>query len=185
MRKVDVITLLDISALTSNERDTTKGWWTWLSQDSSDNQIRLTREFNLVLSSTLAVALVFLFVSAVFGDALVDIIDDQDQKTNVRVPVWERNTLPYQTEGDFSIALELGPYEILPTENEWNSTHHFVEYTLPIEEGGAAPDDAVISLAVWRPNVPEGRLSEVCFASENPLAQRLAKYPNRWPGSSC
>ena len=116
----------------------------------------MTREFNLVISSTIAVALVFLFVSAVYGEALVEIMEEQDQQSGVRVPVWERNTLPYQADGDFSVALEIGPYEMLATDNEWNSTHHFVEYALPIEEGGAAPDDAVISLAVWRPNVPEG-----------------------------
>lgn len=113
-------------------------------------------EFNIVLSSTVAVSLVFLFVSAVFGSSVVDMLEDEEQSNTVRVPVWERNTLPYETDGDFGVALEVGPYEILPTENEWNSTHYFVEYTLPIEEGGAAPDDAVISLAVWRPNVPEG-----------------------------
>ena len=75
-----------------------------------------------------------------------------------RVPVWERSThCRMKPEGDFGIALEVGPYEVLGTENEWNSTHHFVEYTAcQSSEGGAAPDDAVISLAVWRPNVPEG-----------------------------
>lgn len=116
-----------------------------------------SREFNLVLGSTIAVSLVFLFVSAVFGEAVMDLVVDEEGSSNpYRVPVWERSTLPYETEGDFGIALEVGPYEILATENEWNSTHHFVEYSLPISEGGAAPDDAVISLAVWRPNVPEG-----------------------------
>ena len=111
-----------------------------------------SREFNLVLGSTIAVSLVFLFVSAVFGEAVMDLAVDEEGSSNpYRVPVWERSTLPYETEGDFGIALEVGPYEILATENEWNSTHHFVEYSLPISEGGAAPDNAVISLAVWRP----------------------------------
>ena len=81
-------------------------------------------------------------------------VDDADT-SEVRVPVWERHKLPYMTSGDYGVALEVGPYELLPTENAWNSTHHFVEYTLPIEEGGAAPN-GLISLAVWRPNVPEG-----------------------------
>ena len=108
----------------------------------------MTREFNLVLTSTLAVALVFLFVSAVYGSAVIEIIDGEEQQSGFRVPVWERNTLPYQTDGDFSVALEVGPYLPLATDNEWNSTHHFVEYSLPIDEGGAAPDGAVISLAV-------------------------------------
>ena len=33
--------------------------------------------------------------------------------------------------------------------------HHFVEYELPLEEGGAAPN-GLISLAVWRPDVEDG-----------------------------
>jgi len=120
-----------------------------------DSQHHTAREFNIVLGATMAVSLVFLFLSAVFGEALVDLLVDDDESSDVRVPVWERSTLPYKTDGEFGVALEVGPYEILPTENEWNSTHHFVEYTLPIEEGGAAPN-GLISLAVWRPNVPEG-----------------------------
>ena len=115
----------------------------------------VTREFNLVFGATLAVSLTFLFVSAVFGDAFVNLVVDNERENDVRVPVWERYKLPYQTNGDFGVALEVGPYDLLPTENEWNSTHHFVEYTLPLEEGGAAPN-GLISLAVWRPNVPEG-----------------------------
>ena len=50
--------------------------------------------------------------------------------------------------------MEFGPYELLETENEWDLTC-IVEYELPLEEGGAAPN-GLISLAYWRPNVPEG-----------------------------
>jgi predicted acyl esterase len=120
------------------------------------NRTRTSREFNLVFASTVAVALVFLFMSALFGEAVMDLVAENEDSAGVRIPVWERSSQPYQTDGEFGVALEIGPYELLATDNEWNSTHHFVEYTLPIEEGGAAPDDAVISLAVWRPNVPEG-----------------------------
>ena len=185
-------------ALTSNERDTRKGWWTRLSQDAEVipdaiilsqpvGQNRMTREFNLVFGSTLAVALVFLFVSAVFGSAIMDVIVDDDQQSGLRVPVWERYTLPYETDGEFSVALEVGPYEPLPTDNEWNSTHHFVQYSLPIEEGGAAPDGAVISLAVWRPNVPEGVTVPV-IAEFGPYFQEASvetpsiEVPGTWLG---
>ena len=156
-----------IVALTSNEGDTREGWWTEVSQDSKAipdsiiisqpvGQTRMTQEFNLVLGSTIAVALAFLFLSAFSQNVVVGLMNDEDQQSGLRVPVWERYTLPYETDGEFSIALEVGPYLPLATDNEWNSTHHFVQYSLPIEEGGAAPDGAVISLAVWRPNVPEG-----------------------------
>ena len=94
---------------------------------------RMSREFNLVLGSTIAVALVFLFISAVFGEAVMDLVSEEEQRQGIRVPVWERSMMPYETDGEFGVALEIGPYEILATENEWNSTHHFVEYTLPLE----------------------------------------------------
>jgi len=84
-----------------------------------------TRDFNTVLGATLAISLVFLFVSAVFGDAIVEAFDGSSSNSDVRVPVWERYTLPYETNGDYGVALEVGPYEILQTENEWNSTHTF------------------------------------------------------------
>ena len=145
-----------------------------------------SREFNIVLGATLAVSLTFLFVSAVFGEALVDFLVDEEESSSIRVPVWERYTLPYQTDGDFGVALEVGPYDILPTENEWNSTHHFVEYTLPLEEGGAAPN-GLISLAVWRPNVPEGVQVPV-IAESGPYFQEASvetpsiEVPGSWLG---
>ena len=33
--------------------------------------------------------------------------------------------------------MEFGKFELVETANEWNSTHVFVEYELPLEEGGA------------------------------------------------
>ena len=147
---------------------------------------RTSREFNLVLGSTLAVALVFLFISAVFGEAVMDMIAEEGSESGMRVPVWDRSTMPYETDGEFGVALEVGPYEILATDNEWNSTHHFVEYSLPIEEGGAAPN-AQISLAVWRPNVPEGVTVPV-IAEFGPYFQEASvetpsiEVPGTWLG---
>ena len=147
---------------------------------------RMSREFNLVLGSTIAVALVFLFISAVFGEAVMDFASEEEQRQGIRVPVWERSMMPYETDGEFGVALEIGPYEILATNNEWNSTHHFVEYTLPLEEGGAAPN-AKISLAVWRPDVPEGVTVPV-IAEFGPYFQEASvetpsiEVPGTWLG---
>ena len=145
-----------------------------------------TKEFNVILGATLAISLVFLFLSAVFGDALVNLVADDEDTLGVRVPVWERYTLPYKTDGDFGVALEVGPYTLLPTENEWNSTHHFVEYTLPLEEGGAAPN-GLISLAVWLPDVPDGMTVPV-IAESGPYFQEASvetpsiEVPGSWLG---
>ena len=55
-----------------------------------------TKEFNVILGATLAISLVFLFLSAVFGDALVNLVADDEDTLGVRVPVWERYSLPYK-----------------------------------------------------------------------------------------
>lgn len=145
-----------------------------------------TREFNIILGATLAISLVFLFLSAIYGEAIVNLLDENESENGVRVPVWERYLQPYETDGEHGVALEVGDYEILPTGNEWNSTHYFVEYSLPLEEGGAAPD-GLISLAVWRPIVPEGEKVPV-IAESGPYFQEASvetpsiEVPGSWLG---
>jgi len=80
---------------------------------------------------------------------------DNDSGMYDRVPVWERSEWPYITNQGYGFVMEDGPYQILETDNEWNSTHHFVNFELPLSEGGSAPN-GVVSLAVWLPDVPEG-----------------------------
>ena len=88
--------------------------------------------------------------------------NEEDLELN-RVPVWARNQMPYDTTQAYSFVLQQGEYEILETENEFNSEHVYVEYDLPIGEGGAAFTCSLpggecpkISLAYWRPKVPTG-----------------------------
>lgn len=146
----------------------------------------VTREFNLVLGATIALSLVFLVLSMSFSQVFVNEAVQEDDVSGVRVDVWDRYKLPYETTGEFGVALEVGPYELLPTENQWNSTHYFVEYTLPIEEGGAAPN-GLISLAVWRPNVPEDVKVPV-IAESGPYFQEASvetpsiEVPGSWLG---
>ena len=90
--------------------------------------VSATKEFNLVIGATVAIALTFLFVSALYEDTLAGMMAEDESTNSMRVPVWERYTMPYETAGDYGVALEVGPYELLATENAWNSTHHFVEY---------------------------------------------------------
>ena len=97
--------------------------------------------------------LVLTLQGIIFGDVVDDV--KKDLGMYERVPVWERSEWPYITDQPHGFVMEIGPYEILETENEWNSTHYFVDFTLPMSEGGAAPNGKV-SLAIWRPNVPEG-----------------------------
>ncbi|NCF96993.1 MAG: CocE/NonD family hydrolase, partial [Euryarchaeota archaeon] len=108
-----------------------------------------------IASAIIAVSIAFLMVSVVFTDVADKSLATDSVDYGIRVPVWERGDLDYITNLSNGFVMEFGDYEILETENEWNSTHVFVEYELPIEEGGAAPNGK-ISLAYWRPNVPEG-----------------------------
>ena len=56
------------------------------------------------------------------------------------VSVWARNQLNYDTEQAYSFVLEQGPYELLETDNEFDSVHVMIPYNLPESEGGAAID---------------------------------------------
>ncbi|MGB0727785.1 MAG: CocE/NonD family hydrolase [Candidatus Poseidoniaceae archaeon] len=108
-----------------------------------------------ILGSTIAVSIVVIFL-AMIASPLVEEGVQGNASSELRVPVWERAGLPYDVTSDFGSVLEFGPYTPLATQNEWNSTHVFVEYELPLSEGGAAATGPVISLAYWRPDVPEG-----------------------------
>ena len=148
--------------------------------------VNVKREFNLVFGATIAISLAFLFAGALFVETIMDGLVDEDPSYNGRVPVWERGLLGFETSGDFGVAIETGPYSVLSTDNEWNSTHHFVEYTLPIEEGGAAPN-GLISLAVWRPNVPDGTLVPVIaefgpYFQEQSVETPTIEVPGTWLG---
>ena len=122
---------------------------------------REKRELNLSLAITSIIVIIFMILAGAYGEKITLNYVLEDVNENARVPVWERGNLDldgdgindYVTNKDFGYVIEFGEYEILETENEWNSTHVFVEYELPIDEGGAAPN-GVISLAYWRPNVP-------------------------------
>ncbi len=115
---------------------------------------RETNILNGLAGTTIAVSIVFLMLGVTL-DAVVDKSASPEEDLGMRVPVWERGNLNYVTDQDNGFVMEFGPYELLETPNEWDSTHVFVEYELPLEEGGAAPN-GVISLAYWRPDVPEG-----------------------------
>ena len=121
-----------------------------LLRDSNEN-----RYLTGIASVTIAVAIAFLMVSIVFTEVADKSIVNESVDYGVRVPVWERGNLDYITNQSNGFVMEFGDLEVRETDNEWNSTHVFVEYEFPIEEGGAAPNGK-ISLAYWRPNVPEG-----------------------------
>ena len=140
---------------------------------------------NVVAGSTVAVAIVFLMLGIAFGEIITSEYSSNEDY-GVRVPVWDRGDLDYITNENWSYVMETGPYEILETANEWNSTHVFVEYELPLEEGGAAPN-GMISLAYWRPIVPEGVTVPVIaefgpYFQEPSVQTPTIEVPGSWLG---
>ena len=146
----------------------------------------MSKSFNAVLGATIAVCIAFLFISATYGNTISASIDGSESSDS-NVPVWERYLEDYKTDTEHGYVLETGTYSILETANEWNSTHHFVEYEIPLEEGGAAPN-GLISLAVWRPNVEEGVKVPV-IAESGPYFQEPSvqtdsiEVPGSWLGT--
>ena len=122
----------------------------------SDKLNNLTRSNIKLLGIAVSMAIIMLLVS-LQGWIIDDIVDEIKKDLGIydRVPVWERSEWPYTTDQANGFVMEYGDYELLETENEWGSTHHFVNFELPLSEGGSAPN-GVVSLAVWLPNVPEG-----------------------------
>ena len=88
--------------------------------------------------ATFAFAVVFVLMSMIFSP-FAENIDENDSTSNssIRVEVWERSSLDYLTTGDNGYVMEQGTYKQLETANEWNSTHVFVDFELPLSEGGA------------------------------------------------
>ena len=136
-----------------------------------------------------AVAVVGIFMVVILQSVIFDkIVDDVKQDLGIyeRVPVWERGEWPYITDQPHSYVMEFGPYLLKETENEWNSTHHFVDFTLPMTEGGAAPNGKV-SLGLWLPDVPEGTKVPVIaefgpYFDETSVQTGPVEQPGTWLG---
>ncbi|MEO2180134.1 MAG: CocE/NonD family hydrolase, partial [Candidatus Poseidoniia archaeon] len=112
--------------------------------------------FSLLIVATMMSSAFFLYIQ-----------ESEELYGNNRVPVWARSELPYDTSQAWSYVLEQGQYGLLETDNEFSSVHVMIPYNLPETEGGAAIDPQCvlnfnpdkcphISLAYWRPDVPDG-----------------------------
>ena len=153
-----------------------------------DTEKDMTNAFNTVLGATIAVCIVFLFISINFDNFLTSVVDDEESSVTEYTPVWDRFNKNYLTDLNNGSILEAGPHSLLATDNEWGSTHHFVEYELPLEEGGAAPN-GLISLAVWLPdNILDGAkvpvIAEIGPYFQEPSVQTpTIEVPGTWLGA--
>ena len=118
-----------------------------------------------------------------------------DEEFEMRVPVWARNQLNYDTSQPYSFVLNQGTYELLETDNEFSSVHVMIPYNLPLSEGGAAAtcqfggECPQISLAYWRPKVPAGVKVPVIaefgpYFGETSASTPDVSQPGSWLGAS-
>ena len=119
--------------------------WPEINRDS-------TRSLNAALGATIAVVMVFLLLSRIIGAPLEE--QAVDESIEGYTPIWERYLEDYSTGEQNSYVLENGTLTGPDSAELWLGTHHFVEFELPLEEGGAAPNGKV-SLAVWVPILEE------------------------------
>ena len=114
---------------------------------------------NTLSEQIFSVVIGLIFVSSSY---LLIIQESAEQEYDMRVPVWARSQLDYETSQPYSFVLNQGTYQLLETDNEFNSVHIMIPYDLPLSEGGAAAtcqfggECPQISLAYWRPKVPAG-----------------------------
>ena len=144
-----------------------------------------TRSLNAALGATVAVVLVFLLMSRVIGAPLEEQAIEESMEGYT--PIADRYLENYYTDDQNSYVLENGSLTGPDGASLWLGTHHFVEFELPLEEGGAAPNGKV-SLAVWVP-VMEGNTTVPVIAEFGPYFDEASvetggiEEPGTWLGT--
>ena len=147
---------------------------------------------NSLSEQTFTVLVAILFVSSGY---LLLVQETIEEEYEMRVPVWARGQLDYETTQPYSFVLNQGTYELLETDNEFESVHVMIPYDLPISEGGAAAscqfggECPQISLAYWRPKVPSGMKVPVIaefgpYFGETSASTPDVSQPGGWLGVS-
>ena len=147
---------------------------------------------NSLSEQTFSVLVAILFVSSGY---LLLVQETIEEEYEMRVPVWARGQLDYETTQPYSFVLNQGTYELLETDNEFESVHVMIPYDLPISEGGAAAscqfggECPQISLAYWRPKVPSGMKVPVIaefgpYFGETSASTPDVSQPGGWLGVS-
>ena len=87
-----------------------------------DAEKDLTNQFNTVLGATIAVCIVFLFVSIYFENLLTPIVEEEENSTTDYTPLWNRYKDNYQTNLENGTILEKA--HILYWKRQMNGTLH-------------------------------------------------------------
>lgn len=114
-------------------------------------------ELNLALTSTVVVIIAFVVMALIWGSGAFDGRGEGfDASRWWDVPLEQRHLLDLNMTGWRSQLPEDGPFGVLPMSD------HFIEVDLPLEEQDAGyPEAALMHVALWLPDVPEGTLVPV------------------------
>ena len=84
---------------------------------------------NSLSEQTFSVLVAILFVSSGY---LLLVQKTVEEEYEMRVPVWARGQLDYETTQPYSFVLNQGTYELLETDNEFESVHVMIPYDLSL-----------------------------------------------------
>ena len=121
-----------------------------LIEDSSSSS---RKELNLSMLSTIAISIVFLILAMSFGKAIVHDSNDAGSFSGEwwETPLSLRHTMELPMDTMRAQLPVNGTYEALPY------TEHFVSVELPLEEQDiGTPEDDLMHVALWLPDVEEG-----------------------------
>ena len=109
---------------------------------------------NFTLGATIAVAIVFLFLGVGIGQVVTDEIGSNQSVEWWQTPLHDRHKMDLNLTQARSVLPPPSshePYEVL------TYTEHYVSVELPAsEEDAGFPEDDVMHVALWLPDVPEG-----------------------------
>ena len=109
------------------------------------------RDLNFSAISTIAVAIVFLLMAMTFGETIFNSMDLEEEYEWWETPLHLRHEMDLPMDTLRAQLPVNGTYEPLPY------SEHFIEVELPASEQDAGvPGDALMHVALWLPDVPEG-----------------------------
>jgi len=114
-------------------------------QPSSDNVL------NITLAATIAISIVFLILGSSIGHVLNETTESESIREWWLTPLHERHTMELDLSQERSVLPVNGTYGVL------TYTEHFVAVDLPASEDDVGfPEDDLMHVALWLPDVPEG-----------------------------
>ena len=107
---------------------------------------------NITFAATIAVSIVFLILGTIFGEVVLENDNSEQSYEWWQTPLQDRHNMDLDLTQMRSVLPVNGTYDIL------TYTEHFVSVELPAsEEDAGFPEEDVMHVALWLPDVPEGQ----------------------------